>query len=123
VVGFDIFVAWRNHSAYGIDKLDYTQKVECATLESRIMSVTRETASNFGGVVVAYYNIPENTAVEIYTSKNYENYIKSTTKVNATNNTIIAEKGVSGTTIQLKLKMIVSGNEAPEIESAGVKII
>jgi hypothetical protein len=123
VVGFDVFVSWKHESAYGVDKLDYTQKVECAVLETRVISITRESASNYSGIVIAYYQLPSGTSVNLFLSKNYASYVQATTKVDATKNTIFAEKGVTGTTLQLKIKPVVSGNTAPEIESAGVTII
>lgn len=123
VVGFDIFVSWKNHSAYGVDKLDYSTKVECATLQTRVMTVTRTMAANFSTFVVAYYLLPTGTAIKIFYSKNYAAYVESVIKVDATKNTVFAEKGVSGTTLQIKLKMTTSANLAPEIESAGVTLV
>lgn len=123
VAGFDVFVSWKHEFAYGIDKLDYSQKVECAVLETRVISITRSQTANFSGVSVAYYQLPDNTSVGVYFSKNYGDYTQATTKVDAVRNLITVDKGVQGTTVQLKLKPAVSGNNAPEIESAGITII
>jgi hypothetical protein len=122
VVGFDIYVSWKHHDTYGIDKLDYSTKVEAAYIESRVFAADRMALTNFSKFSVNYYQIPTSTNVEIHTSFNYAAYVKGLTKNDVQRNTLYCEEGGEATTIQLKLKFITSGNTAPEIESAGINI-
>jgi len=120
VVGNDIYVSWKNGSSYGIDKLDYSAKLELAYFESRVMIINREQFSNFSKFVVAYASLPSNTDITIQYSKNYGSYV-NTTEVTDTDRFIIqAQEGVETTNLMLKVSPTVSGDNAPEIESVGI---
>ena len=120
VVGNDIYVSWKNGSTYGVDKLDFSNKLELAYFETRVMTIDREQFSNFSKFVVAYADLPASTGITIQYSKNYAAY-KNTTEVTDTQRNIIESgEGVDATTLQLKISPTVSGNNAPQIESAGI---
>ena len=120
-VGSDLYVSWKNGSTYGIDKLDYSNKLELAYFETRVMAVDREQLSVFSKFVVAYADLPASTDITIEYSKNYAAYV-STTEVTDTDRQIIYadEESPEATTLQLKVSPTVSGNDAPQIESGGV---
>ena len=121
VVGNDIYVSWKNGSTYGIDKLDFSNKLDLAYFETRVMAIDREQFSRFSKFVVTYADLPASTDITIEYSKNYADPYVGTTEVTDTQRNIIqAEEGVEATTLQLKVSPTVSSNNAPEIESAGV---
>jgi hypothetical protein len=121
VVGSDLFVSWKNGSTYGVDKLDYSNKLELGYFETRVMATNREQFSTFSKFAVAYASLPANTAITIQYSKNYADPYVDTDEVDDTQRNIVqAEEGVEATTLQLKVLPTVSSNNAPEIESAGV---
>lgn len=119
VVGSNLYVAWKNSSTYGVDKLDYSNKLSGAYLETRVMSVEREKLTTFQKFLVAYSSLPANTAVDILYDRNYAGSYTTTTEVTDTQRNIIqAEEGVEASTLQLKLLITASSNTAPEIETA-----
>ena len=108
-------------SNFGIDKLDYSNKLELAFFETRVMIVEREKNSNFSKFVVAYADLPASTAITIGYEKNYATEFADTTEVVDTQRKIVqAEEGVEANVLRLKVSPTVSGNDAPTIESAGV---
>lgn len=118
-VGYNLYVAWKNSSVYGVDKLDYTLKLDGAYLESRVMSVEREKYTTFQKFLVAYSSLPASTAIAILYDKNYTGTYATTTEVDdADRNIVYSEEGVEASTLQLKLLITASANTAPEIESA-----
>ena len=38
-VGVDLYVSWKNGTTYGIDKLDYSNKMEAGYLETRLIVI------------------------------------------------------------------------------------
>jgi hypothetical protein len=108
-------------SNFGIDKLDYSNKLEVAYFETRVMVVNREQFTTFKEFVVAYADLPEDTAITIQYEKNYAaEFAETTEKTDSDKNIVFAEEGVDATTLRLKVLPTVSGNDAPQIESAGV---
>ncbi len=125
VAGFDIQVSWRRTvdgvTTVGIDEVDYAHKLSGAYMETRVISGNRDENTNFGKVPVCYASLPDGTAIELYYSKNYQDYIQMTVQPDPDKNIVIAEKDtVDATTLQLKIRVVTSGNLAPELESSGV---
>jgi len=120
VVGTDVYVSWKNGSSYGIDKLDYNNKLELAYFETRAMVVEREKLTNFKKFIVAYADLPSDTAITIQYEKNYGAFTDTTEVVDTDRKIVQAEEGVEANVLRLKVSPTVSGNDAPQIESAGV---
>jgi len=118
VVGNDIFVSWKNDTSYGVDKLDYSNKLELAYLETRVMVVEREKLSTFTKFVVAYALLPDDTAITIQYKKNYAADYVDTDEVVDSDRNIVESNGPEATTLQLKIIPTVNSNDAPQIESA-----
>lgn len=129
IAGFDVFVSWRRTVGavvtYGVDKLDYTQKLNGAYMQTRVLQRERAKNTNFDMFMVAYASMPTDCAIEMSYSKNYQDLVAcETIKVDVDRNLLYEEDlGVEATTLQLRLKMITNGNNAPEIESAGVRVL
>lgn len=123
VAGFNVFVSWKNGSSYGVDMLDYSNKLEKAYLESRVAVVKREVNTNVSKIFVPYVSMPSGTSIPISYSKNYGSYIATTPVVDTDRLIVNADmEGFSFNTIQVKLAPVVSGNDAPSFESIGIEI-
>lgn len=129
VSGFDVFVQWKrtdadNNVTVGLDKLDYSTKLNGAYLESRIMSNNRSEFANFDKFLVAYALMPSGCSIEISYSKNYGSFVPTTEKVDTDRNIVYAESSrLEATTLRMRIKVVTSGNLGPELESAGVKLV
>src|SRR3990167_3196368 len=120
VSGFNVYVAWKNGSSYGVDKLDWSTKLDGAYFETRVAIINRESFINVSKVIMAFADLPASTAITIQYSKNYAAYV-DTTEVNDTDRNIVySDIGVEATTIQVKIAVTTSVNDAPEIESGAV---
>ena len=123
VAGFNVFVSWKNGTTKGVDKLDYSNKLEKAELQSRIAIVDREIITNTSKIFVPYYSIPTDTSISLYYSKNYGNWTSMSPKVDTDRCIVNADmEGMNFNTLQIKLVPVVSGNNAPVFESIGIKI-
>lgn len=122
VVGFIVYVAWKNGSTYGVDKLDVSNKLDGAYFESRVVSINREEFANFAKAVVSYVSLPASTAINMYLNVNHAGYGSALSQNDDTQRLMIESitSAVQFTTLQFKLKITASSNSAPEIESAGI---
>lgn len=106
----------------GIDKLDWSNKLDGAYLESRVSVSSRESLNNISSIVIPYASLPANTDLNMYLSKNYASYGSALSKKTDTQRNIMYADSEAGefSTIQLKIKATTSSNNAPEIESAAI---
>ena len=118
VSGFDVYVAYKNGANIGIDKLDYTAKLEKAFLETRQYSLIRSGLNSWSFVNVAYASIPASTSYVLkYKVNHAASYVTySSTVDDSIRDVYCADEIVEGTTYQLKILPIVSGNTAPDLE-------
>lgn len=108
-------------SHVGIDKLDWSNKLNGAFFESRIITGDREKFTNFSKFIAAYALLPSATAISIAYSKNYGAYTETTEVTDTDRNVVVSDsEGVEATTLQLRVTITASGNDAPEIESTAV---
>lgn len=124
VVGNDLYVAWKNSSTYGVDRLDVSNKLDGAYFETRVTSVDRAEQANFSEAMVAYADLPASTAVDFYLDKNYAGYGSALDKYTDTDRKIIKTKDAGDVfnTLQLKVKATTSSNSGPKIESGAIII-
>jgi hypothetical protein len=126
VRGFDVYVSWKRTVGSvvttGIDKIDYSNKLNGAYFESRIMgSPNRLRLANFSSAYVAYASLPAQTAINMFISRNYEEYTDAhNPKEDSQRNIILSENTFEATTMQMRVKVTASGNDAPDIESAAL---
>jgi hypothetical protein len=125
VVGSLIFVAWKHGTSYGIDKLDVSNKLNGAYFESRVMAVNREELANFAKSLVCYAELPASTAIDMYLNKNYAGYGSALSKLDDTDRNIVEsnDEGTTFTTLQLKVKVTTSVNNAPKLENSAIFLI
>lgn len=121
VDGHDLYVAWQEGANFGVDKLDTSNKLDNAYLETRVMTATREPFSIFRKFSVAYQDLPVSTDIEILYDKNYADFYTATDEVEDSDRKLItAEPGVEANTLQLKLLVLTNANDAPTIERIAV---
>lgn len=129
VVGNDIYISWKDetpvngspNTAYGVDKLDYNNKITGAYFETRITKFTRLLMDRFKDYVVNYDQCPAGTSIDLYYNKNHMGYVKFTPDefVNDTDrNFWKATQAIEAKTIQFKVVVNSNGNTAPNIEDA-----
>jgi len=122
VSGFNVFVAWKNSTTYGIDKLDYSNKLDGAYLETRVTNTNREKFSTASEFLIAYQDLPASTSIAISYDKNYEGYV-ATTPVDDTMRKIVkSENGVEATALGIKWTFTANSNDAPTVESGGIRL-
>lgn len=117
VVGTDILVAWKDGTTYGVDKVDWNNKYGSAYLETRIIEVERTLGKDFS-VNVHYRDLPNDTNIRLYSNKNFAGYSEISLTDDANRKLKYGAVKLAGVqALQLKLAAVVSGNNAPEIES------
>jgi len=127
VVGNDILVSWKDNAAvpvaYGVDKLDTTAKFGGAYMESRIINVERSELKNCD-VFINYRSLPTGMDIVLKKSVNYGAFSTVTTVNDAKRMMKFAKVMITGAaTLQLRIEVVVNGNNAPEIESVEVNLI
>src|SRR3989344_4495565 len=124
VLGFDLLVAWKDGSTYGVDAIDYSAKYASAYLETRMIYPGQRDIEKVMSAAYAFYNsLPASTAVVISYSKNAAAYVSMSaeTKVNSIFQKVQSELSVDGIgSLQLKFAFTVSSNDAHTIEAYGV---
>ena len=125
VVDFDVFVAWKNGSTFGVDKIDYTAKYASAYFETRLLfQDQRDISKSLARVYSLYETLPSGTSITFSYKTNHGSYVDMTSVTDSTNNEVYAELDVSDTgALQVKVAFGVSSNDAPTLEiPLGVEI-
>jgi len=123
VAGFDILVAWKSGTSYGVDKIDYTAKYTSAYFETMMLFQEERDVLKTLREVAAYYNsLPASTGFTFYYSVNgaaYEEMTSVTDTILARVASALSVPKVGS--LQVKVAFIVSGNSAPVMEALGVE--
>lgn len=117
VAGFNVYVAWKNGSTYGVDKLDYSNKLNGAFFETRMMALNREQLSTLKDVNFNYYEIPTSCDIALAYDKNYAGYVNMTSVTDTQRLTVSSQEGIEASVISIKATMTTSANTGPSIES------
>lgn len=122
ISGFNVYVAWKNSTTYGVDKLDYSTKLDGAYFESRIMSVDREKLSTMSKFNLNYYEIPASCSIALAYDKNYAGYVTMTSIKDTDRLTVSSEESVEASVLSVKATFTTSSNNAPSVESGFVSL-
>lgn len=71
VVGNDLYVCWKDASDAGVDKLDYSTKLDGAYVNTRAVTIDRTMLNNFKKFIASYVECSDDSNVEFYYRKNY----------------------------------------------------
>ncbi len=111
----------------GVDKLDYSNKLELASMETRLLVPFRGVQQNFHDFVIAYENLPASTGYTLNYDRNhtgsYTAFVAVTELVPDTDRKIYrAEMQIDANVLQLKVGFTVATNDAPTFESMSVLV-
>jgi hypothetical protein len=123
--GNDIYVAWQysseTGSSFGIDKLDYNNKLSGAYIETRVLSGNREQLSNLSSLVVSYAELPTGTDLALQYSKDYgTTWVTMTTKKDIDRKLLYCEEEFEASSVAYRAVITATGNDAPAIERADI---
>lgn len=124
VVGFDLLVAWKNDTAYGVDKIDYTAKYASAYFETMMLfRDSREDHKTIAGINVLYDSLPTSTNFVISRNVNGAGYTSQADET-VTDETFSAVRSRLSTpdvgSMQVKVAFTVSSNDGPTFEALDV---
>ncbi|MBI4137443.1 hypothetical protein HY469_05265 [Candidatus Roizmanbacteria bacterium] len=124
VADFDLLVAWKNGSTFGVDKIDYTAKYASAYIETMILFQNKRDVLKTMANVSAFYNsLPASTGITFSYSINGAAYVAMTSVTNSDLNEIRAQLSAGGIgSLQIKMAFTVSSNDAPVIEAIAVDL-
>lgn len=124
VSDFDILVAWKNGSTYGVDVIDYANKYTSAYLETTMLFQNKRDAVKTLANASAFYNsLPASTGVTFSYSLNGAAYVAMQSVTNSDLNEIRAQDSVGGVgSLQIKVAFTVSSNSAPVLEGLAVDL-
>mgnify|MGYP001600396238 CR=1 FL=1 len=124
VADFDILVAWKNGSSFGVDKIDYTAKYASAYFETTMLFQNeRDALKTLAEVKVLYNSLPASTGFTISYSVNGAAYVAFTDFDDVIQNAIVAQLRVESIgSLQLKVAFDVSSNSAPIMEALALEM-
>jgi len=122
VVGLDLFVAWKDSTTYGVDKMNYSAKYGSAYIETTMLDQDERDILKTLASVSAYYNsLPASTGITFSYSVNGASYVAMTSVTNSIKNEIHAQLSVDGVgSLQIKMAFTVNSNDAPTVEAMGI---
>jgi len=123
-VGQDLLVSWKHGSSYGVDMVDWSNKLNGAYVESRVHTMKRDEFVNLSEFIAAYAELPTDTAIQMSYDKNYTGSYTDVTQKTDTDRKVIKaiSEGVEATTIQMKVTLTTVSDTTPLLESATLTI-
>lgn len=124
VADFDLLVAWKNGSSFGVDKIDYTAKYASAYFETMMLFQDQRNILKALANVSAFYNsLPASTGFTFSYSINGAAYVAMTSVTNSILNEVHAQLSVGDVgSLQIKVAFTVSANDSPTLEALGVDL-
>ena len=118
VSDYDVFVAWKNGSSYGVDKIDYTAKYASAYFETMMLfQDKRDLIKTLGRVSSLYETLPSGTSITFSYKINHGSYVAMTSVTDSDLKEVYAELSVPDIgALQIKVALGVSSNDAPTLE-------
>ena len=102
-----------------MDKLDTSNKYSGAYFETKTIMRERETVSQVRDIMVGYRSLPTSTEIKIYTNVDDAGYGSAIDTVIDTDRCLVKAANVieQYNKLQVKVELIASGNNAPEVEN------
>lgn len=119
VQDFELFVAWKEGSNYGVDKIDYTAKYASAYFETMMLfQDKRDVSKTLSEVYSLYETLPTNCGITFSYKINHGDYVAMTSITDSTMNKIyVQDANVPNVgALQIKVAFTVSANTAPTLE-------
>jgi len=124
VQGYNLGVAWKNGSSYGVDFIDYTAKYASAYFETRVLlEEKRHEEKTLARFSAFYETLPASTGITFSYNKNHAGYTAMTSITAAKFNEVYANLSLPEIgALQIKVAFTVSSNNAPTVEAFGLKL-
>lgn len=124
VQGSDLLLSWAYNGTYGIDRIDYANKIQRPFIETRLIVPYRELQTNYKEIMANYADLPANTSMVIDYKKNHaSSYATDLVEVTDTERMLIsAGNNLSANTLQIKVTLVTSGNDTPILEQVGLDV-
>lgn len=113
VAGNDMYVSWKNGSTIGMDKLDYSNKLDGAYITTLYMDISKIYADNYKIFTAKYATAPEDTSITAEYSKNYGGFIDLGLRQVDDDLHFQNEETVPASVLQVKIKFNTDDNNAP----------
>lgn len=127
VSGTDVYISWKydngvDAATYGVDKLDYSNKIEHAILETRVIAADPQLETQYAEVCANYNLMPDNTSLTLKLKKNGESifteYSGEFIDDSDRNQYISKNAGITARYMQVRIEANSSGNNAPVLETS-----
>ncbi len=119
VSGNDVYVSWEYNSTFGVDKLDYANKIKKPILETRLMSPIAGGFTTFNSFTVTYEGeLPANTSLNLKKAENNAAFGSAINLVNDSQRQQYDSKDErsDARTLALRLEAVTSSNAAPAVQ-------
>lgn len=120
VEDLDLYVAWKDGSNYGVDKLDYSNKYASAYIEFPVITSDPSEFSTFIRYLANYFSMPSGTSLTFKYDKNHSGSFTTFTNTAADQTDkfqVIVDERITARVFQLRVEFTVSSNSAPIVES------
>lgn len=115
-IGTNIFVAWKDSTTYGVDKIDWDNKYTGAYIKTLIIQGDRYANKDFTRHLISYNDLPTSTAITAQQSLNGATLTSLTLQENTTDDKYLSDERLNGSTIQYKVSFTTNSNDAPIID-------
>jgi hypothetical protein len=118
IVGNDMYVSWRDTNGAtvsGIDKLDYSNKIDGAYVTTLVMDVSRVYLNNYKQFIAKYVSLPASTDIGISYSINYGAFVAMSPFTDISLLQKRAELTLQAAPLQVKFTFTVNANNAPTV--------
>lgn len=118
VSGQNVYMSWSYNSTFGVDKLDYSNKIVKPILETRVMSPLMGGFTTFNKFTTTYESLPANTSIVFKYSKNGAAFASDITGIDDTDRNQVTADGsrLDARTLQLRVEAVSSANTSPSIQ-------
>lgn len=127
VEGDDVYCSWKDSTgtpAYGVDKLDYSNKIAKPFMELPVVAPDRSTMHNFTMTSVHYASLPTDTSIVIKSRKNLSGSFSSAETVKDDTDRVVVynDEVHEAKALEARIECVSSGNNAPEIEEIVIRL-
>lgn len=119
VADFDLLVAWKDGTNYGVDKIDYTTKYASAYFETMMLfQEKRDIIKTLKDVYALYETLPASCGITFSYKINHGSYVAMTSVTDSVINKIyVQDANVPNVgSLQIKVQFTTNANNAPTLE-------
>ncbi len=124
VSGQNVYMSWSYNSTYGVDKLDYSNKIAKPIMESRIIANDPGGNTTFNRILATYESLPASTSIVFKVSKNGAAFGSALTVRDNTQENLVETNNerMEVRTLQIRVEAVSSVNTAPAIQEVVAEV-